>query len=231
MATKTFTQFQKELDSILLAVQKGFLRLGEVLFEARAILSHNDFTRLQSYIVKQGPKKTDQRACVAAFLFKHPDKGEEDENRVDPRLIYAGATNSKILSMDREDQDRLLSEEKFAVLQPSRRVLKKTWAQMTDHERNMLIGKGGKIKHLGEQEDSLRHKANLRWLHGGNVEVTSRNLRVSARDNSTTISYDIENFLRKVGDEGWEFMNRARKELQQERPSKVKFAKEELVSA
>ncbi len=215
MSRKTYKQYQGELDDIIIAVRKDFVRLGEILWDACKMLGSHDYSKLQDYVMKQGVKKTDQRAAIAAFLFKNPKVGDETELRIDPRLIFAAGGNSKVLSLDKEDQDRLLSEETFFVLQPSGKSPKKTWGEMTDHERNMLLGKGGKIRTINEQRDATFQKKNMRSLRGSDVEITSTVIRTVS--NETTIQYGIETFIRMLGDEGWEFLSRAHKSVQQER--------------
>ncbi len=143
---KTLEKFKEELDDVLLCIRDTFVKLGEKLFEGHEQLKATEYDKLVEYVEKQGIRKSDQRAAVAAFLHGREDLGDEDHERIDPRLVFAGAANSKILSLDKQDQKRLLGNEKFDVLQPSGRAAKKTWAKMSEQERATLIAKGGRIR-------------------------------------------------------------------------------------
>lgn len=213
---KDIDQFKIELDDIIGSIEKNYQQLGRVLFEASSVLTNVQFTQLQNYLVKKGIRKTDQQASIAAFLHTNPKLGDDESLRIDPRLVFAGAKSSKVLCLHADDQARLLSNETFGVLQPSGRTKEKTWADMSDHERNMLIGKGGRILTTNEQQHLLGRKRNMRSSPIGDVEVTHTHVRVTSRDRAVVLHDDIEAFLRKIGPQGWEYLNRAKQGLLQE---------------
>ena len=212
---KTLEQFKQDLDDVVLAIRDNFIRLGEKLYEARSALSAEDYDNLLFYVEKQGIRRSDQRAATAAFLFKHPSVGVEFDHRIDPCLVFAGAKNSKVLAMDKEDQQRLLSNEKFEILQPSGRSEKKTWVEMTDHERNTLIGKGGKIRTISEQRDSRKPKANITAFPLGSTELASSQIRFISRDGLWHLHSTKENFAEILGPEGRKALMKAFQEADQ----------------
>jgi hypothetical protein len=82
---------------------------------------------------------------------------------------------------------------------------------MTDHERNLLIGRGGRIRTRAEQEDARFNRRNMRVLKLSEIEVTERAIRMIASDSVTELGVDLETFAQLLGSDGWTKIVRARK--------------------
>jgi len=121
MSAESVEFIRQDLDDVLLSIRTSFIKLGEKLFKARQTLTAEEYDEITMYVEKQGIRRSDQRATIAAYLFENSHLGTTSDQRIEPRLIFAGAANSKILAMHSEDQERLISDEKFEVLQPSGR--------------------------------------------------------------------------------------------------------------
>ena len=216
---KTLDSFKKELDDVLLTIRSSFIKLGEKLWEAKTAVSSAEYDELTTYVEKQGIRHTDQRAAIAAFLFTRQDIGGSNDLRIDPRLIFAGAANSKILSMDKEDQERLLSDERFTVLQPSGRSTAKTWPEMSEQERNTLIGKGGKIRALDEQQCArdMRHPTrNASLVTLERIDINRKLTVLHAKDSPVQMQCDTSLLARMIDDEEWGILVELRKQVRQE---------------
>lgn len=216
MSAETVERIKQDLDDVLLSIRTSFIRLGEKLFKARQTLTAEDYDEITMYVEKQGIRRSDQRASIAAYLFENPHLGTHSDNRIEPKLVFAGAANSKILAMDGEDQQRLVSNEQFEVLQPSGRSADKSWAEMTEQERNTLVGKGGKIKTIDEQRDSQFTKRNASLLRGDKIEITDKKVIIYAREAPVQIKFDISVFARMLSCEKWSLLTQARQRVRQE---------------
>src|SRR5581483_12476427 len=115
---KSLQEWQSVLEQILLNYRDQFLKLGETLYHAQFCkeLSPADYKQLLAYVEQWGIKSADIKSAIAAYLYTRKDLGTEDDQRIDPVLVFAGAKNSKILFMDEQDQQRLVNGEKFEVL-------------------------------------------------------------------------------------------------------------------
>lgn len=216
---KNLDTFKTELDEILICIKESFVKLGEKLYDARSILTADEYGKLQEYVEKQGIRKADQRASIAAHIYQKRQNGgsvQEHEEAINPDLVFAGAANSKIISMDAADQARLLSDEKFEVLQPSGRAVKKSWAQMSEQERNTLIDKGGKIRTINEQQDSRFRKNNRLMQPVGSIEINEDTAKFVSRDQTVALHISTDNFIRMLGNKGWDVLLKSKKIVQQE---------------
>lgn len=166
---KTLTEYQEELKTLMQEVWTGIERLGEKLVRARKDLSADDYDELRKWL-KTWLTDADLRAAEAV------GKGE-----LDARLFPHGTRNSKVMSLGRDDQDRLLSTERFEVYNNFGGADRRTWGEMTPDQRNRLLGdKGGFIHTLekqrkpGAKKDSITiyetasfHGSTLRLNGGG----------------------------------------------------------------
>lgn len=139
--TTTLEQYKEELKDLMNEVWAGLEKLGEKLVRASKDLSHNDYEELRTWL-RTWWTDADLKAAEAV------GKGE-----LDPKLFPHGTRNSKVMSLPRYEQKRLLSNEKFTVYNNFGGVDTRTWAEMTPDQRNRLLGdKGGKIHALAEQK-------------------------------------------------------------------------------
>lgn len=182
---KTLKQWQDQLEGILLNIREQFLKLGESFYHAFKELSGADYKKLEAYAGQYGLKDADIKSCVAAYLYTRKDLGTETDHRISPELVFAGAKNSKILFMDEQDQQRLVSGEKFqVVMQNGKPDQPKPWSDLTEVARNTLIGKGGKILTVSEQMANMRGKKNAAIYPLGSIEAQKSGLTFIGRDNS-----------------------------------------------
>jgi hypothetical protein len=222
LVKKTLEQWQNQLDDILLNIRNQFLRLGETLYFAQKELSKADYDKLISYVAQYSLKDADIKSAIAAFLSTREDLGDETDKRIDPALVFAGAKNSKILFMDKQDQKRLLSKEKFEVVMQNGKPDKpKTWNEMNEVQRNTLIGKGGQILSVSEQINNLRGKKNTNISPLGEVLVQGKNIVLVDRDNIVHLTASFAEFARMLFDsEAIDPLDAAVKDFQQERGPK-----------
>jgi hypothetical protein len=153
-----------------------------------------------SYIRQYSLKDCDVKAAIAAFLYEHPDLGAKEDLRIHPKLLFHGAKNSKILHMDKEDQDRLLSNEKFQVVQPNGKPCEpKTWSELNEVHRNTLIGKGGKILSVQEQLAERPCRKNVAVYPLGSVEKKGQNAQVLvSRDGNMQLQVTWADYTRML---------------------------------
>jgi hypothetical protein len=223
-AKKSLEQWEKEADGLLLDIRKNFIKLGEIMFFAQDELEGKDWKVLLDHIKKWGLRDADLRAARASFLYEHPDLGKPDngddkEERIAPELLFAGAKNSKVLFMDKEDQDRLLSGEKFQTVMSNGKVDKaKAWAELSDPQRNMLIGKGGKILTVAEQQASLTGKKNMGLYPLGSLELIKGNVVCTSRNSDWKLQCSLTDFAKMIlKDDGfWDALQEAVDDAQQE---------------
>ncbi len=225
--SKRVEKIKQGLDDVLYGIRTSFVKLGETLFKARQTVTAEEYDEIQVYVEKQGVRRADQRASIAAYLFENPDLGTRRSLRLDPKLVFAGAANSKILAMVSEDQQRLVNDEKFEVLQPSGRRVIKCWSEMTEVERNSLLGKGGKIMTIDEQEECRKKrdmKPNIALLKGCGIDIEDKKVIVHVKDSQVKVQFTIPVFARMLSDEKWEQLAKARKRVQQETGKKTAVA-------
>ncbi|HEV2175122.1 MAG TPA: hypothetical protein VGR71_16230 [Nitrospira sp.] len=140
MPARTLEQYQDEFKTLMQEVWTGIEKLGDKLVRARKDLSADDYDALCAWLGTWWTK-ADLKAAEAV------GRGE-----LDARLFPHGTRNSKVMSLTREDQQRLLSSERFSVYDNFGRVVQKTWAEMSTDMRNRLLGdKGGSIHSLSKQ--------------------------------------------------------------------------------
>ncbi len=137
---KTLSEYKGELKDLMNDVWAGIEKMGEKLVRASKDLSHHDYEELRKWL-RTWWTDADLKAAEAV------GNGE-----LDPRLFPHGTRNSKVMSLLRTEQDRLLSSEKFEVYNNFGGVDVRTWAEMTPDQRNRLLGdKGGSIHTLAAQ--------------------------------------------------------------------------------
>lgn len=213
--SKNVERIKQDLDDVLLSIRTSFIKLGEKLFEARQTISAEEYDEIMMYVEKQGIRRSDQRASIAAFLHENTHLGTHTDKRVEPKLVFAGAANSKILAMDQEDQERLISNEEFEVLQPSGRSATKSWAEMTEQERNTLLGKGGKIRTIDEQTETQYRPKNASHFRGSEIEVTDTKVIIFARETPVQVEFSTAAFVRMLNEQKWKTLQSARKKISQ----------------
>ena len=223
-AKKNLRQWEQEVDGLLLDIRKNFIKLGEIMFFAHQDLSGEENDKFLKHIKDWGHRDADLRAARAAFLYQHPelgkpDNGDDREERISPELLFAGAKNSKMLFMDKEDQERLLSGEKFQTVMSNGKVDKpKAWKELSDPQRNMLIGKGGKILTVAEQQASLVGHKNMGLYPLGSVELHKQHVVCTSRNNEWKLQASLVDFAKMIlADDGfWESLTSAIDDAQQE---------------
>ncbi len=215
---KTLQQWQSQLEQILLNIRAQFLKLGEALYNAQRELSAADYKQLMSYVEQYSLKDADIKSAIAAYLHTRKDLGTENDHRIDPALVFAGAKNSKILFMDEQDQKRLLSDEKFQVIMPNGKPDRaKTWKEMNEVQRNTLIGKGGKILNINEQMDNMRGKKNAAIYPLGSIEAQKSGLTLIGRDGSMHLKVSWTEFAKMLlSAECWDRIVESVEEVRQE---------------
>lgn len=221
---KNLEQWEREADGLLLDIRKNFIKLGGIMFFAHQDLTAEEYAVFVKHIHEWGLRDADMRAARAAFLYEHPDMGKPDngddkEERISPELLFAGAKNSKILFMDKEDQERLLSGEKFQTVMSNGKVDKaKSWDELSDPQRNMLIGKGGKILTVPEQQASLTSKKNMGLYPLGSIELIKDNVVCTSRNSEWKLQASLTDFAKMIlKDDGfWEDLMSAVEDAKQE---------------
>jgi len=146
MLKKTVEQYFEEARSCVGDIHKTIKKLGNILSDARKMLATEEYdefvTRLRTDLHLT---KSDIEAAMMV-----------NAGTLDERLFFSGVALSKILTLNKTDQDRLLSGLKFPLLMPDGSVEKKSWADMTLKERDQILGpKGGGIRTVDEQ----RHRS------------------------------------------------------------------------
>lgn len=137
---KTLSEYQDELKDLMNDVWASIEKLGEKLVRARKDLSAEDYETLRTWL-RTWWTDADLRAAEAV------GKGE-----LDARLFPHGTRNSKVMSLAKEEQARLLSSERFKVYNNFGGTDIRTWAEMTPDQRNRLLGdKGGYIHPIHKQ--------------------------------------------------------------------------------
>lgn len=221
---KSLEQWEKEADGLLLDIRRNFIKLGEIMFFAHQDLTAEEYADFAKHIRQWGLRDADMRAARAAFLYGHPDLGKPDngddkEERIAPELLFAGAKNSKVLFMDKEDQERLLSGEKFQTVMSNGKVDKaKSWGELSDPQRNMLIGKGGKILTVASQQASLTGKKNMGLYPLGCIELIKENVVCTSRNSEWKLQASLADFAKMIlKDDGfWEDLMSAVEDAKQE---------------
>ncbi len=211
----TYKEYLKELDSIIVSIIHEYVKLGGLLWRAKKEILGEEVDQLHEHLERVGILSKDRQAAVAAFLFENPklEKGKR-VRRINPKLVFQGAANSKMLSMEINDQQRLLSEEKFDIPSAvSGGVEKLTWTEMTGGQRSSLITRGGVIKTLGEQI-AATNPGKLSYVKIDSVEIDrSKKIRISA--GRAEITDLVSNFVKFISDKDWEILNEARKQQAQ----------------
>jgi hypothetical protein len=127
---------------------RGFIaRFGGILTLAGKSISREEYARCVT------------RLCNDLYLTKrHIDAAIAiNAGTLDERLFFSGVALSKILTLTKGDQARLLSGEMFPLLAANNKIEKKPWADMTVRERDQLLGsKGGGIRTVDEQRHKVR---------------------------------------------------------------------------
>lgn len=228
MKKRTVAEWQTELDGVLLSIRDQFLKLGEIMHYAYEELAGPEYAELMAYIRKWGLKDADVRAAKAAFLFQHPELGKNEKGqdkqgveRVAPELLFAGAKNSKILNMDKEDQQRLLSKEKFDVVMSNGKVdpTPKSWDELTDVQRNVLVGKGGEIQTVDKQIAAMNGTPkNLGMYPLGSVELTKSGVIFTSRDGKWHLRVSLPDYAKMLLREKglWDALKEAVDDAEQE---------------
>jgi hypothetical protein len=140
MDTHSLEYWKPVFDRIAAASFLIMRELGEKLLEAEQQLSGADTKALEEYLLHTWTH-ADLKAARAIAT------GELKEE-----LFPAGVRNSKVLSLTKQDQQRLLDGEEFPVWGNDARIHRKTWYDMSTDERNRLLGKkGGRIHPPDEQ--------------------------------------------------------------------------------
>lgn len=137
---KTLSEYKDELKALMEGVWTGVEKLGEKLVRARKDLSADDYESLRVWL-RTWWTDADLRAAEAV------GKGE-----LDARLFPHGTRNSKVMSLSKDEQARLLSNERFKVYNNFGGTDIRTWGEMTPDQRNRLLGdKGGSIHPIHKQ--------------------------------------------------------------------------------
>jgi hypothetical protein len=134
---RTFAEFQAEADQCLQSIAQEIGHLGKLLLLAKEQLLSTDYDQLEKFLRNRGLTQSDIEAAKAVA------KGD-----LDGRLFFMGVASSKILTLGKDDQERLLIGEEFELLDAN---LKDTywlpWNEMCEGQRNQLLGpKGGSIR-------------------------------------------------------------------------------------
>jgi hypothetical protein len=226
---KSLKEWEKDVDGLLLDIRENFIKLGEIIFFAHQDLTAEEYGVFIKHIRQWGLCEADLRAARAAFLYHRPDLGKQnDEERISPELLFAGAKNSKILFMDKKDQDRLLSGEKFQALMSNGKADKaKSWQELSDLQRNMLIGKGGKILTIAEQMALLTPRRNMGLYPLGSVEMHKDYVICTSRNSDWHLQCSLTEFAKMIlANKGfWEALSRTINDVrQQESPKQDRSA-------
>ncbi len=216
-------EWEKKLTDVLLNIRNQFLKLGETLYLAQKELSAADYKKLLSYVEQYSLKDADIKSSIAAFLHTRPDLGTEEDHRIDPALVFAGAKNSKILFMDEHDQKRLLSTEKFKTVMSNGKIdREKTWSELSEVQRNTLIGKGGKILTINDQMDQIRGKKNAAIYPLGSIEAQKSGITFSGREGLMNLKGSFTEVAKMILESVcWDQLQAAVEEIQEESEEKV----------
>lgn len=149
--TVPLVEWIDQVDSVIAALQQNYVELGRLIYVARTTLSYSDRKRALAHLRVAGVGISDQRAALAAYVFGHANDGADDDLRIDPRLVFAGCRNNKMLNTTQEDQDLMLSGEPFEIVTPRNEVVRKSWLEMKAYERNQLVARDGTIRDVDAQ--------------------------------------------------------------------------------
>lgn len=141
---RTLDEYRKAIKDAQGDIWDSISVLGRLLVSARKRLSAEDWLTLWDEL-RQDYREAELKAAIAV-----------GDGGLDPRLFPAGIIHSKVMNMTREDQERLLSGEKFWVYSDHsddmKKAVERTWNDMTRAQRSRLISdKGGRIQSLNEQ--------------------------------------------------------------------------------
>jgi hypothetical protein len=135
------------VDTFADSFYENLRELGKTLLEADEVLNGKDVKALRAHCLTIWTQ-ADLKAAVAVA------SGELDE-----RLLPSGLRCSKVVSLAKDDQDRLLSDERFEVYSQTGKANKKTWAEMTLAEKDRLLGaKGSYIHEIADQVNPVKTK-------------------------------------------------------------------------
>ena len=193
----TLETYKEELKTLMNEVWEGLGKLGEKLVRARKDLSADDYDELRTWL-RTWWTEADLNAAEAV--------GRGDLN---VHLFPHGTRSSKVWSLSREDQQRLLSEEEFPVYDNFGRTGRKTWANMSPDERNRLLGdKGGFIHPLSKQRQPGTKTTKTTNYESASFHQRDLLLNGGARQGSIQIGTiiatmpedELAEFYREIGD-------------------------------
>lgn len=187
-----------QVDTVVAALQDQYVALGRLIFIAGTTLSYSDRKRALSHLRIVGVSISDQRAALAAYLFENPDEGADEDLRIDPRLVFAGCRNNKMLNTTKEDQGRLLSGEPLAIVTPKNEVVKRPWQDMKAYERNQLVARNGAIRDVEAQRQKPKVPKPQPMI--GAVEtITLEGDLLTFRATTASLSCAVADFVEMLG--------------------------------
>ena len=145
-AKKTADNYFDEIRECVVDLHRTVHKVGGILTEARKTLTTDEYSVFVSRL--RSELQLTMNDIDAAIKVA--------DGSLDEKLFFSGVASSKILTLKKLDQQRLLSKEKFPLLMTDGNVERKAWADMTIKERDQLLGpKGGGIRNVDQQ----RHKS------------------------------------------------------------------------
>jgi hypothetical protein len=177
-------EFCAEAEKCFAVIGQQIGKIGAMLRRADDELSGGNCKRFKRFLHDLGMKDADIEAAIAV-----------DAGKLDEKLIFMGVSSQKILRLDKNDQERLLSQERFELMaEDHETIYQKTWGEMEDYERNQLISRSGRIlaaedqtppdrdstpekivlKPVGMQNKQLVFKAKSKLAQCSVVDILSR---------------------------------------------------------
>jgi hypothetical protein len=172
------TNYEKILIKAISLI-KDLEQLGKLLLQVQNELTGAEYRQLEKDLLNQRVtrEKTTQADLQAAIGIA---TGEFDKR------LFKGIASSKIISLSPRDHQRLLSGEKFELINTDYTTHWKSWYEMTDTEKGQLLGpKGGYIHLSSDQKIYKRQLPKPTPIHSASYR--HRTLVFIARKKQTSI--------------------------------------------
>jgi hypothetical protein len=145
MISKTYQQFERELDEKVGSLLANARSIGESIQRASTLLSNDDYKRLIKHLAGRGLTESMLRLCVKVA-----------ENTVPEKLVFCGVPPSKLVDLNERDLQRLASDDPIQFRRPNGDIENKPFSAMTEVERNQILSpKGHRILTINEQESTV----------------------------------------------------------------------------
>jgi hypothetical protein len=187
---KTLRDYKAEWRDLAAEVFTAIGKLGDLLIRAGKDLSHDDYKALEQDLLTRFTRSD----LIAAKAVA--------DGTLAPELFPRATPTSKVLTLSRADQDRLLSGETFDVWTNFGTQANKPWHKMTSDERSRLLGpKGGSIHALDKQQKPGK-KGSYSVLVFDAASVDSKSTKLEMASSGARGEITIEDLKNSLGADG-----------------------------